>query len=129
MGWSISASPLIMGNDLRNVSAQSKQILQNKDAISVSQDALGKMGIRHPKFTSSSATQVWFRELHNGDVAVALYNSGDSAANITLTLADVGFAGKAHVYDIWTHADLGDFEGSFSASHVAGHGTAFYRLS
>jgi len=72
--WSISASPLIMGNDLRKVSADSKALLLNKDAIAVSQDALGKMGIRHKKFSSTSPTQVWYRELKNGDVAVALYN-------------------------------------------------------
>ncbi len=33
--WAISASPLIMGNDMRNVSATSKAILLNKDAIAV----------------------------------------------------------------------------------------------
>ena len=72
--WSVSASPLIMGNDLRTVPAASKAILLNKDAIAVNQDSLGKMGIRHPAYTSDSATQVWYRELANGDVAVALYN-------------------------------------------------------
>lgn len=69
--WAISASPLIMGNDLRKVPESSRQILQNKDAIAVSQDPLGKMGIR---MGSDSPTQVWSRELSNGDVAVALYN-------------------------------------------------------
>lgn len=77
--WSISASPLIMGNDLRTVPAESKQILQNKDAIAVSQDKLGKMGIRHKKYTSSSPTQLWYRDLANGDVAVALYNKAGGA--------------------------------------------------
>lgn len=71
--WSISASPLIMGNDLRKVSEESKDILLNKDAIRVNQDPLGKMGIRHPSYTSASSTQTWFRELANGDVAVALH--------------------------------------------------------
>merc|ERR1719191_1333430 len=33
--WAISASPLIMGNDMRNVSAESKAILTNQDAIAV----------------------------------------------------------------------------------------------
>ena len=39
--WCISASPLIMGNDLRNISEASKAILLNADAIAVSQDPLG----------------------------------------------------------------------------------------
>lgn len=72
--WAISASPLIMGNDLRKVPAASKEILLNSAAIAVSQDSLGKMGVRHSKSNSSSSTQLWFRELAGGDVAVALYN-------------------------------------------------------
>lgn len=35
--WAISAAPLIMGNDLRNISAESKAVLLNKHAIAVSQ--------------------------------------------------------------------------------------------
>ena len=35
--WSIVASPMFMSNDLRNISASSKAILLNKDAIAVSQ--------------------------------------------------------------------------------------------
>jgi len=35
--WSIIASPLIMGNDMRNVLVDSKAILFNKDAIAVNQ--------------------------------------------------------------------------------------------
>lgn len=41
--WSISAAPLIMGNDLRNVSAASKAILLNAEAIAIDQDPLGQM--------------------------------------------------------------------------------------
>merc|ERR1719465_247879 len=70
--WSISASPLIMGNDLRSVPDASKDILQNADAIAVSQDSLGKMGGRISG--NANSVQVWARELSEGKVAVALYN-------------------------------------------------------
>ena len=75
--WAICASPLIMGNDLRNVSAASRDVLLNADAIAVSQDALGQMGVR---VTNSSAapTQLWARNLAGGAVAVALYNKGEA---------------------------------------------------
>ena len=71
--WSIIASPLIMGNDMRNVSAASRAILTNPAAIAVSQDPLGQMGLRLDA-ASSAPTQRWARVLANGDVAVALYN-------------------------------------------------------
>ena len=53
---------------------RSKQILLNRHAIAVGQDALGQMGIR---LSGPDDTQVWARKLANGDVAVALYNRGD----------------------------------------------------
>ena len=61
---------------MRNVSDASKAILKNKAAISISQDSLGQMGIR---LTPDIPQQIWARVLANGDVAVALYNKGDSA--------------------------------------------------
>eukprot|EP00931_Biecheleriopsis_adriatica_P101704 TRINITY_DN76789_c0_g1_i1.p1 TRINITY_DN76789_c0_g1~~TRINITY_DN76789_c0_g1_i1.p1 ORF type:complete len:432 (-),score=70.60 TRINITY_DN76789_c0_g1_i1:22-1317(-) len=127
--WSICASPLIMGNDLRSVPPESKQILLNKDAISVSQDSLGKMGRRHKDFSSSSLTQVWYRHLSNGNVAVALYNKGEIAADITLQLSAVGFSQKVSVYDIWEGKTLGIFEETFTGRAIPKHGTAFLRLA
>lgn len=67
---------MIMGNDMRNVSAASLAILKNKDAIAISQDPLGQMGIR---LTPDIPQQIWARVLANGDIAVALYNKGDAA--------------------------------------------------
>jgi len=73
--WSIVAAPLIMGNDMRNVSDASKAILFNADAIAVDQDPLGQMGLRLDN-SSSAPQQRWWRTLANGDVAVGLYNKG-----------------------------------------------------
>lgn len=71
--WAIIASPLIMGNDMRNVSDSSKAILMNQDAIAVNQDALGQMGLRLSP-TALTPQQIWYRNLEHGDVAVGLYN-------------------------------------------------------
>lgn len=74
--WSIVAAPLIMGNDLRNITASAAAILQNAEAIAVDQDPLGEMGIR---LSTSSASEVWARNLSNGDIAVGLFNKGGAA--------------------------------------------------
>ena len=39
--WAIFAAPLIMGNDVRNLTASQRSILLNKDVIAISQDPLG----------------------------------------------------------------------------------------
>lgn len=52
--WSITAAPLIMGNDVRTIPAGSRQILLNKGAIAIDQDPLGKAGGR---LTTTAAGQ------------------------------------------------------------------------
>jgi hypothetical protein len=76
--WSISAAPLIMGNDLRNVTDSAKAILQNTEAIAVDQDMLGHMGYR---ITPSNATEIWARNITGGAVAVGLYNKLGNASS------------------------------------------------
>ena len=71
--WSLVAAPLIMGNDMRNVSKASAAILTNAAAISIDQDPLGQQGLRLTN-SSSAPTQVWYRLLADGSVAVGLYN-------------------------------------------------------
>jgi len=128
--WAISAAPLIMGNDPRNVSAASKAILTNTHAIAVDQDPLGQMGVRLDG--SATPTQRWARTLANGDVAVALFNMGNgtgAAADITIAFADVNMVGSVSVFDIWQQQSAGSFTGSYTAKAVPFHGTAFVRLS
>jgi hypothetical protein len=125
--WSISASPLIMGNDLRNISANSRAILLNKNAIAVSQDPLGQMGIRLTPGTVKQ--QVWARNLVNGDVAVGLYNKDSTAADISVDFSQLHLYGSVSVFDIWAEKSLGTFTGQFTAKAVGAHDTAFLRLS
>ena len=42
--WAMFAAPLLMSNDLRNISPESKAILQNRGVIKINQDPLGKQG-------------------------------------------------------------------------------------
>ncbi|HVT27137.1 MAG TPA: glycoside hydrolase family 27 protein, partial [Lacipirellulaceae bacterium] len=47
--WAILAAPLIAGNDVRNLSDETKAILLNKDVIAVDQDPMGVEGNRISK--------------------------------------------------------------------------------
>uniref|UniRef100_A0A8C5PTV7 Alpha-galactosidase n=1 Tax=Leptobrachium leishanense TaxID=445787 RepID=A0A8C5PTV7_9ANUR len=44
--WCIMAAPLLMSNDLREISAESKALLQNKEVIAINQDLLGAQGYK-----------------------------------------------------------------------------------
>jgi len=125
--WSISAAPLIMGNDLTDLTAGGKAILLNKEAVAVNQDALGKMGFRR---TPAGDTEVWARELQGGDWAVGLYNKAvEGSTTVSFDFKLLGLTGSFKVRDIWAHKDIGgNITGSFSAT-VPYHGTAFFRLT
>ncbi|XP_049622885.1 alpha-galactosidase A [Suncus etruscus] len=69
--WAIMAAPLLMSNDLRNISPQARALLQNKDVIAINQDPLGKQGYQLRK---ENNIQVWERPLSNLAWALAMVN-------------------------------------------------------
>ncbi|HUD75824.1 MAG TPA: LamG-like jellyroll fold domain-containing protein, partial [Terracidiphilus sp.] len=76
-------------------------ILQNSDAIAILQDAAGMPAVL---IQSNATSQVWYRQLSGGDVAVGLWNlSTNSATTISQTLASIpGFsASQASVVDVF----------------------------
>eukprot|EP00013_Stygamoeba_regulata_P010039 CAMPEP_0177676140 /NCGR_PEP_ID=MMETSP0447-20121125/27613_1 /TAXON_ID=0 /ORGANISM="Stygamoeba regulata, Strain BSH-02190019" /LENGTH=360 /DNA_ID=CAMNT_0019184649 /DNA_START=236 /DNA_END=1318 /DNA_ORIENTATION=+ len=126
--WCVVAAPLIMGNDLTNVSPSHKRILLNKEAIAINQDPQGTPGTRVR--TPTATSEVWARLLADGSVAVALRNTHDTAsAAITVTFSDVflGSVGPVRVRNVWSQQDEGTFTGAFTAT-VPPHGTAFVLL-
>ncbi|XP_008418799.1 alpha-galactosidase A [Poecilia reticulata] len=69
--WAIMAAPLLMSNDLRDICPRSKELLQNRRIIEISQDPLGKQGYRSAKRNSF---EVWERPLSKNRLAVAMLN-------------------------------------------------------
>lgn len=131
--WSILASPLIMSNDLRSITAPMREILLNPEVIAVNQDVAGKQGRRLNK----GDLEVWARELQDGSVAVGLFNkNGASGSTITVELADLfpsvalvsNTPLSAHSRDLFKRQDIGVAVKSFSAS-VAAHGLVLARLT
>ena len=107
--WAISAAPLIMGNDMRNVSAASRAILLNGEAIAIDQDPLGQQGLRLSN-SSQDGQQVWARVLADGSVAVGLYNKGGSPQPPI----------PAPPCTVWTHSTGGYYEACGGAAGNVG---------
>jgi alpha-galactosidase len=127
--WAILAAPLIAGNDLRSMSAATKATLTNTEVIAVDQDARGNQG----RLVATPATnlQVWSKTLTGTNTrAVALLNRGSAAAAITVQWSALGLpTGLATVRDLWAHADLGSFTGSYTASSVPNHGVVLIKVT
>ena len=121
--WSIMAAPIMISSDVRNMSAETKELYLNKEMIAINQDSLGVQGHR---ISDVNGKQVWTKPLLSGDVAVALLNNNSSTQTVECTFADIGVEGEVEVYDAWQKKSLGP-RTSVSVELPA-HGSALLRL-
>ncbi|KAJ5831697.1 alpha-galactosidase [Penicillium riverlandense] len=90
--WSVSKSPLIMGNDMSKLTASAYSILANPAIIAVNQDPLGVAATY--RWTRNNV-QLWSGPLVSttgssiNDVVVVLFNNGGSSTTASATLSDI----------------------------------------
>lgn len=77
--WAMLAAPLIAGNDLRNMTPETKEILTNKEVIAVDQDSLGIQGF---KYNVIDSVDVWVKPLANDEVAICFLNRARQSQEI-----------------------------------------------
>lgn len=108
--WSIMGAPLQLGDDLTVLDSFGLQLLTNDEVLAVDQS--GRTG----RVVYEGATPVYAQALCDGSYYVALFNTGESAANVSVNWVDVGFTGDANVRDLWQHMELGTYTGSYSVT-------------
>jgi len=124
--WALLAAPLIAGNDLRDMTPDTKAILTNAEVIAVDQDKLGRQGHRVRR---TGDADVWARRLSDGGRAVVLLNRGASEVEAGVSWIDLGYPANlsASVRDLWQHKDLGPFSGEFH-TRVAPHSAVMVKI-
>jgi alpha-galactosidase len=125
--WALLAAPLMAGNDLRTMSAETREILTNREVIAVDQDPLGMQG---RKVRDDGDHEVWMKPLADGSKAVILFNRGTETGSIGVAGEEISLAprGKALVRDLWKKADAGSFTGRYEAM-VAPHDVVMLRIA
>ncbi|HLP08910.1 MAG TPA: glycoside hydrolase family 27 protein [Opitutaceae bacterium] len=124
--WCILAAPLMAGNDVRHMTPEILAIMTDKEALAIDQDPAGKEGWR---FRAEPGREIWVRELGNGDWAVALLNTGDKPAELSIDFGHMWFlGGKCQVRDIWDKKDAGTTEKPFT-KRLESHDVALLRLT
>ncbi len=115
--WSMLASPLIMGNDLRDMANETIKTLTNKEVISVNQDKLGVQGFR---FTNQNNFEIWLKPLEADSWAMTFINMSDKEEVLDFDfkkhhlgddLNGLRIDLKNNVYkirDLFKHAEIGD---------------------
>src|SRR6266550_1109781 len=124
--WAVMAAPLIAGNDVRTMTAVTRDMLTNKEVIAVDQDSLGVQGmlVQEP----APDLQVWSKPLTDGSRAVVLLNRSGLQTVITASWRTLGLRGSARVRDLWTHSDVGAMTDRFNAT-VPAHGVVMVRIT
>jgi alpha-galactosidase len=122
--WSLLAAPLLAGNDIRDMSQATKDVLMNKEVIAIDQDKLGQQAKRVSK---EGDLEVFARQLADGGWAVGLFNRGEAAAKVTAKWSDIGITGSHKLRDLWAHADLPAVADAFAAD-VAPHGVVMIKV-
>ena len=115
--WSMMASPLFAGNDLRIMKPETLNILTNKEIIAINQDALGIQGF---KYQSENGVDVWVKPLFDENWAMVFLNRSDKTQKINFDwkkhiIEDNDFkfilnltSQKYNVRDLWEHINLGN---------------------
>ncbi len=111
--WCMMASPLILGNDLRNMKQKTLDIITNKEMIAIDQDTLGVQGWH---YCDRDGLQLWFKPLAGGDWAFTLLNPTRSDVTFNLNwldfcITDKQVSGRStdfdtkvyRVYNLWNH--------------------------
>ena len=123
--WALLAAPLLAGNDLRNMSPETKDLLLNSEVLAVDQDVKGVQGHR---VWEEGPLEIWVKPLADGSHAVGLFNRSESATKMTLDLNSVGAPASAKLRDLLDHKDLGTVQNSYSAE-VPKHGVVLLKVS
>jgi alpha-galactosidase len=102
--WCIMSAPLFLGNDPRQMTAQEKQIVLNREAIAIDQDPT-EQGRR---IRRDGPLEVWAKRLRDGQVAVLLLNRDPTkSGTIELQAREVDLPAVFGLRDVWADQDQG----------------------
>lgn len=137
--WCMMAAPLLLGNDLNNMSDETFEIITNRDVIAIDQDPLGIQGFRTAK--NVGGVEYWFKPLEGGDWAFCILNRSDSEQRVNVNwkkfcLTDE-LSGRSTDFDtiVYDMKDLWNAKAKRATTKknlrikVGTHDVAVYRLS
>ena len=124
--WALLAAPLIAGNDLRTMTDETKSILMNKDVVAIDQDPAYKPVI---SLSSDGKLELMARPLHDGTLAVALFNRTAAPMPGTFTREDLPgkFPATAKLTNLWSHQPTA-WNGQTYTTTIPAHGVTLLRV-
>jgi alpha-galactosidase len=103
--WCMMSAPLIFSGEIITLDDFTKNILCNAEVIDIDQDKLGKPGY---SIFNKDFIEIWKKELHNGNTAIAIFNRRPMKAKVDVDWKTLGYDnGHYNVRDLWRQKDLG----------------------
>ncbi|MBQ6262557.1 MAG: S-layer homology domain-containing protein [Clostridia bacterium] len=124
--WCMFSSPLQISCNIRSLTDDQIALLTDPDLIALDQDPLGDCAAYIA--TLGENTTLWRKKTGTSDGgtgALALFNPGDDAEEVTVDLSLVFDGGRATLYDLFGKEDLGE-KTSFTVT-VEPHGTLVFK--
>jgi alpha-galactosidase len=122
--WALQAAPLLIGADMSQFDAFTTDLMTNEEVIAVDQDSLVKAAAR---ISVNERLEVWARPLVDGTKAVGLFNRGLHAAEVSVSLVELGMTGTQPVRDLWARKDLSSSNRRFAVT-VPAHGAVLVKI-
>lgn len=129
--WALMKAPLLIGCDVRNITAETYGILTNTEVIAVNQDPLGVQGRKVYTYGSNDCYQVWAGPLSGQRLVVALWNRCSKPATITAKWGSIGLESSlsVSVRDLWKHEYVSTNSMSSFSARVDAHACEMYILT
>ncbi|KAH7654056.1 Glycoside hydrolase family 27 protein [Dioscorea alata] len=129
--WALMKAPLLIGCDVRHMTAETLEILSNKEVIAVNQDPLGVQGRKVSTEGEDGCSQVWAGPLSKKRLVVALWNRCSKSVKVTAKWKDIGLESstKVSVRDLWKHEDVLENVTGDLAAKVDAHDCKMYILT
>jgi alpha-galactosidase len=122
--WAVSAAPMYIGNDMTKLDSYGLSLLTNPEVIGVNQ-----AGRPAQPVSTKTNRQVWYSLNPDNSYTVALFNLGQTDADMTVNWSDLGLTGPAKVRDLWARKDLGQFASGFTGKNIPIHGVQLLKVT
>ncbi|XP_010937996.2 alpha-galactosidase 3 isoform X2 [Elaeis guineensis] len=129
--WALMKAPLLIGCDVRNMTAETFEILSNEEVIAVNQDPLGVQGRKVSVGGKNGCSQVWAGPLSGNRLVVALWNRCSEAVTITAKWETLGLDSTTcvSIRDLWKHETLQENVAGTYGAQVDAHDCKIYIFS
>lgn len=121
--WCLYRSPLMLGGNLPENREIEEKLFTNDEVLAVNQH-----GENPKQLYKKDGSMVWVSNVQNSkDMYVGLFNISDSAHDVSIDFAALGFKGKVVVRDLWQKKDLGTFRKTYK-QQINAHGAVLLKL-